>query len=89
MEAELTTLDTSGIEAGWLRDLLMDLPVVEKPISAIFINCDNQTIIVKVKSSNNNKQSNKFIRMRLKTVRHLRNSRVIALDYVTTQNFGK
>ena len=31
MEAELTTLDTAGSEAEWLRDLLMDLPVVENP----------------------------------------------------------
>ena len=31
MEAELTALDTAGSEAEWLRDLLMDLPVVENP----------------------------------------------------------
>ena len=41
MEAELTTLDTAGSEAEWLRDLLMDLLVVEKPIPAISMNCDN------------------------------------------------
>jgi len=82
METELTTLDTSGAEAGWLRDLLMDLPVVEKPVPAILMNCDNQTVIVKVKSSTENMQSNKHIRMRLKVVRHLRNSGVIALDYI-------
>jgi hypothetical protein len=29
MEAELTTLDTATIEAEWLHELLMDLPVVE------------------------------------------------------------
>jgi hypothetical protein len=32
MEAELTALDTAGAEAEWLRELLIDLPVVEKPI---------------------------------------------------------
>jgi hypothetical protein len=31
MEAELTTLDTATVEAEWLRELLMDLPVVENP----------------------------------------------------------
>jgi len=41
MEAELTTLDSAGAEAEWLRELLMDLPVVEKPIPAISMNCDN------------------------------------------------
>ena len=60
----------------------MDLPVVEKPVPAILMNCDNQILIVKVKSSKDNQQSNKHIRMRLKVVRHIRNSRVIALDYI-------
>ena len=41
MEAELTTLDTAGSEAEWLRDLLMDLPVVKKPIPTISMKCDN------------------------------------------------
>jgi len=41
MEAELTGLDTTTVEAEWLRELLMDLSVVEKPIPAIFMNCDN------------------------------------------------
>ena len=43
MEVELTALHTVGVEAEWLRELLMDLPVVEKPIPAILMNCDNQT----------------------------------------------
>jgi hypothetical protein len=29
MEAELVALDTAGAEAEWLRDFLLDLPVVE------------------------------------------------------------
>src|SRR3954466_14694504 len=79
---ELTTLDKSCTEAEWLRELWMDLPVVEKPIPAILMNCDNQTVIVKAKSSKDNMQSTKHIRRRLKSVRHLRNSGVIALDYI-------
>jgi len=51
MEAELTALDTTGAEVEWLRELLMDLPVVEKPMPAISMNCDNQTVITKVNSS--------------------------------------
>ena len=30
IEAELTALDTATVEAEWLRELLMDLPIVEK-----------------------------------------------------------
>ena len=50
MEAELTALDTATIEVEWLREILMDLPVVEKTIPAISMNCDNQTVIIMVNS---------------------------------------
>jgi hypothetical protein len=52
MEAELTALDTATVEAEWLRELLMDLSVVEKPIPVVLMNCDNQTVIVKVSVRN-------------------------------------
>jgi len=84
MEARLTTLDTAGAEAEWLRELLMDLPVVEKPVPAISMNCDNETVIRKVNSSKDNMKSTRHVKRRLKTVRKLRNSGVIALDYVYT-----
>jgi hypothetical protein len=42
MEAELTALDTASVEAKWLCELFMDLSVVEKPVPAISMNCDNQ-----------------------------------------------
>jgi hypothetical protein len=83
-EAKLTALDTTGVEAEWLRELLMDLPVVEKPIPAISMNCDNQTVITKVNSSRDNMKSTRHMKRRLKSVRKLRNSRVISLDYVHT-----
>jgi hypothetical protein len=41
MEAKLTTLDTASVEVEWLREFLMDLPVVEKTAPAISMNCDN------------------------------------------------
>ena len=57
MEAELTSLDTTTVEVEWLRELLMDFPIVEKLMPAILTNCDNQTVIVKVNSSNDNMKS--------------------------------
>ena len=86
MEAELAALDTAGAEAEWLRDFLLDLPVVEKPIPAISMNCDNQTVITKVNSSRNNMKSTRHVKRRLKTVRKLKTSGVITLDYVHTSN---
>jgi hypothetical protein len=62
----------------------MDLSVVEKPIPAISMNCDNQTLITKVNSSKDNMKSTRHVKRRLKSVKKLRNSGVIALDYVHT-----
>src|SRR6266542_3696399 len=84
MEAELTALDTTTVEAEWLHELLMDLPAVEKIVPAILMNCDNQKMIVKVNSSKDNMKSSRHVKRRLKSVKNLRNSGVIALDYIQT-----
>jgi hypothetical protein len=82
MEAELVALDTTTVEADWLRELLMNLPIVEKPLPAILMKCDNQTVIVKVDSSKDNMKSSRHIKRRLKSVRKMKNSGVITLDYI-------
>jgi hypothetical protein len=76
--------DTAIVEAEWLRELLMDLSVVEKPIPAILMNCDNQTMIAKVTSYKDNGKSSRHVKRRLKSVRKLRNSRVISVTYIST-----
>jgi hypothetical protein len=40
----------------------MDLPIVEKPLPVILMNCDNQTMIVKVDSSKDNMKSPRHIK---------------------------
>jgi hypothetical protein len=85
IEAELAALDTTTVEDNWLHELLMDLPIVEKPLPAILMNCDNQTVIVKVDSSKNNMKSSRHIKRRLKSVNKMRNSGVITLDYIHTE----
>jgi hypothetical protein len=85
MKAELLALDTTTVEADWLHELLMDLLIVEKPLPAILINCDNQTVIVKVDSSKDNMKSSRHIKRRLKSIRKMRNSEVITLDYIHTE----
>jgi hypothetical protein len=84
MEAKLTALDTTSVETEWLRELLSDLPVVEKPILAILMNYDNQTMITKVNNAKDNVKSTKQVKRRLKSVRKLRNSEVIVVAYVQT-----
>jgi hypothetical protein len=58
--------------------------VVEKPIPAILMNCDNQTVITKVNSSKDNAKSTRNVKRRLKTVRKLRNSGVLTMSYIQT-----
>jgi hypothetical protein len=85
MKAKLMTLDIATVEVDWLHELLMDLPVVEKPLSAILMNCDNQTMIVKVDNSNDNMKSSRYIKRWLKSIRKMRNFGVITLDYIHTK----
>jgi hypothetical protein len=84
-EAELAVLDTATMEVDWLRELLMDLHIVEKHLPAILMICDNQTVIVKVDNSKNNMKSSRHIKRRLKSVRKMRNSEVITMDYIHTE----
>jgi hypothetical protein len=58
--------------------------VVEKLILAILMNCDNKTVITKVNSAKDNAKSTRHVKRRLKTVRKLRNSKVITVSYVQT-----
>jgi hypothetical protein len=62
MEAELAALDTTTVEAEWLRELLMDLPVVEKPIPAILMKCEYHIVIAKVMSSKDNGKSSRHVK---------------------------
>ena len=48
------------------------------------MNCDNRTVITNVNSSKDNIKSTRYAMRRLKSIRKLRNSSVIALDYVHT-----
>jgi hypothetical protein len=85
MEEKLATLDIATVKADWLRVLLMDLPIVEKPLPAILMNCDDRTVIVKVDSSKDNMKSSTHIKKWLKPVRKMRNYGVITLDYIHTE----
>jgi hypothetical protein len=71
MEGELTALDTATVESEWLRELLVDLPVVEKTVPAILLNCDNQRVIVKVNNSKDNAKSSRHVKRLLKSIRKL------------------
>jgi hypothetical protein len=55
-----------------------------KTYTAISMNCDSQTVIIKVNSSRDNIKSTRHVKRQLKSIKKLINSKVIALDYVYT-----
>jgi hypothetical protein len=87
-KVDLVALETATNEAEWLRELLMDLPLLEKQVPPILVHCDNQTMLAHVMNTKDNSKSNKHIKRRLKTIRKMRNSRVIAVSYVRTENMA-
>jgi len=64
----------------------MDLPLLEKLVPPILMNCDNQSMLAQVMNIKDNFKSNKHIMRRLKIVRKMRNSGVIAVSYVKSKN---
>jgi hypothetical protein len=84
MKAELVALEMATSEADWLHELLMHLPVVSKPELAILLHCDNESVIMIIGSPKENLKSMRHVKWRIKTVRHLRHTSVIAMEYINT-----
>jgi hypothetical protein len=63
----------------------MDISIVEKPLPSILMNCNNQTMIVKVDKSKGNMKSSRQIKRQLKSITKMRNSKVITLNYIHTE----
>jgi hypothetical protein len=59
--------------------------MVKKLASAILMNRDNQKVIVKVNSNKDNIKLSRHVKRLLKSVRKLRNSRVISVTYISTE----
>lgn len=63
MDAKLMASGVASKESKWLRDILNNIPMLEKPIHAILINCDNQATLAKVQSKNHNAKSSRHIEL--------------------------
>jgi hypothetical protein len=80
MEAKLVALESVTTKAKWLKELLMDLPMVDKLVPAILLHCDNQSVITIV----GNAKFSRHVKRRIKSVRHLRNIGEIVVEYINT-----
>jgi hypothetical protein len=81
MEAELIALASASEEANWLRDLLYEIPLWEKPIPPILIHCDSTTAIGRVRNRYYNGKS-RPIRRKHNIVRSYLSSGIVNVDYI-------
>ena len=85
MEAELIALASASEEANWLRDLLYEIPLWEKPISPILIHCDSAAAIGRIKNRYYNGKSIP-IRRKHSTIRSYLSDGIITVDYIKSNN---
>jgi hypothetical protein len=89
MEAEHVALEPATTKAEWLKELLMNLSMVAKPVPAILLHCDNQSVITIVGNAKENAKFSRHVKWRIKSVRHLRNTGEIVVEYInTTRNLA-
>ena len=84
MEFAFVALEKASTEAEWLRNLLVDIPIWERPAPSVSIHCDNQATIVRAKNKIYNGKS-RHIRLRHKIVKQLLDDGIISLDYVRSE----
>jgi hypothetical protein len=63
---------------------MSELSIELTTMPVILLNCDNQTVIVKVKNSKDNAKSSRYVKRCLKSVRKLQNYGVITVTYIQT-----
>lgn len=81
MESELFALATSSEEASWLRNLLSDIPIWERPIPAILIHYDSTAAIDLIKASYYNGKKRQ-IRRKYNTIRGFLTTGAVRVDYI-------
>jgi len=81
----MIALDTTSIEAEWLKDLLTEISLLEKSLPAIFIHCDYRSANDKSHQENANVKINRHLKVRHKSLRYKMKNHVIALDFVRSE----
>ncbi|CAJ2638269.1 unnamed protein product [Trifolium pratense] len=83
MESELIALATASEEASWLRCLLSEIPLWEKPMPAVLIHCDSTAAIAKIKNRFYNGKRRQ-IRRKHNIVRESISKGAVRVDHVRT-----
>ncbi|GAU49932.1 hypothetical protein TSUD_408340 [Trifolium subterraneum] len=85
MEYEMIALATASEEASWLRCLLSEIPLWEKPMPAVLIHCDSTAAIAKTENRFYNGKRRQ-IRRKHSTVRELITTGAVRVDHVRTND---
>ena len=83
MESEMIALASASEEASWLRCLLAEIPLWEKPMPAVLIHCDSTAAIAKIENRYYNGKRRQ-IRRKHSTVRDCISKGAIRVDHVRT-----
>ena len=81
MEFELIALNTTCLEAEWLKDLLSEFYIMSRLILPISVHADSRSTIAILRQENANKKMSKHIQIRLKSIQHLLR-KVVILHFV-------
>ncbi|CAM8888778.1 unnamed protein product [Rhodiola kirilowii] len=84
MESEFVALATASKEAEWLKNMIHEIPLWERPISPILIHCDSTAALAKVYSHVYNGKS-RHLGVRHSAVRELITHEVISVNFVKSQ----
>ncbi|CAM8975229.1 unnamed protein product [Rhodiola kirilowii] len=84
MESEFVALAVASKEAEWLKNMIHEIPLWERPISPISIHCDSAATLAKAYSHVYNKKS-RHLGVRHSAVRELIMHGVIYVDFVRSR----
>ena len=84
MESEFVALAATGKEAKWLRDLLTEIPLWHKPVSAISLHCDSTSMLLWAYNGTYNGKS-RHIALRHRYVWELPKNGVITIEHIRSK----
>jgi len=79
----MIALATASEEASWLRSLLAEIPLWEKPLPTVLIHCDSTAAIAKIKNRYYNGKRRQ-IRRKHSTIRECISKGAVRVDFVRT-----
>ena len=85
MKFEMIALDTTCIEVEWLKDLLIDIPLMANPLAPISIMCNCKSAIDKCMQANVDMKMKRHLKVRHNSIRDKMKQQMIVLNFVKSK----